>query len=831
MSCGRIAGLRNRTGLTPAGVLLALLAADAEPQERPYGLVERQTADLQVASAGPGGKARLQPAFQGLSFTQPIYLTHAGDGSGRVFVVERPGTIRVFRPGDETTRPFLDIVDRVIDFRPEIGLLGLAFHPGYRSNGRFYVYYIARGLVSRLAEFRVSSRADSADAASERILLEVQQPDDTHNGGQLAFGPDGYLYWGLGDGANPDDVHGHAQDRRTLLGAILRLDVDGAEPYGVPPDNPFVGNGQGWREEIWAWGLRNPWRFSFDRATGLLWAGDVGQDHWEEIDLVEKGGNYGWNIVEGPQCLHGHSCDREGLIPPVWSYDHSQGRSIIGGYVYRGRAAPALQGLYIYGDFGTGWIWGLEVQGGLAVENRLVAASPGQISSFGEDEGGELYVINIDGQILRLEKGPEEPRQSHVPALLSDAGVFTHMASLDPAPGLIPYAVNAPLWSDGAGKDRWLALPDTSRIHFAVDEPWVFPNGTVLVKNFYLPGEGAGGRDRIIETRLLVKRTRGEVWDGFSYEWNEAGTQATLLEGRARRVFEVPDPAAPLGRRRHEHRFPSRSDCIACHTPASGYVLGLRTAQMNRIYDYGAAVDHQLRSFNHIGLFTEDIGEDYHAWPRLPDPLGKGGSVAERARAYLDANCSHCHRPGGGGRTAMDLRYDTPLDETGLTRPASLGDLGLTAALRVAAGAPERSVLYRRMLDLDRWRMPPVASGRVDREAAALIHEWIASHGGTVVEEQPDPPAFELAQNYPNPFNGKTVLSYRLSRPGPVAMTLYGINGQVVRHLVNEAAAAGKHRVVWDGRDAAGRMVASGVYFARLQVGTASRIRKLLLLR
>ncbi len=821
----------GRNDLAGTWILLALLATAADAQERSYGLRERRSADVQVSSAGPGGQALLRPVFEDLNFTQPVFLTHAGDGSGRIFVVERSGIIRVFHQGDEATRTFLDIVDKALDFRPEIGLLGLAFHPGYRSNGRFYVYYIAGGLVSRLAEFRVSDQADSADVASERILLEVQQPDDTHNGGQLAFGPDGYLYWGLGDGANPDDVHGNAQDRRTLLGAILRLDVDGGEPYAVPPDNPFVGNDQGWREEVWAWGLRNPWRFSFDPATGQLWVGDVGQDRWEEIDLVEKGGNYGWNIVEGPQCLEGDSCPKEGLIPPVWSYDHSQGRSIIGGYVYRGRAVPALQGLYIYGDFGTGWIWGLEVQGGLAVENRLIATSPGHIASFGQDEAGELYVINFDGQILQFGQSPEEPQQSHVPALLSDAGVFAHMPSREPAPGLIPYAVNAPLWSDGEGKNRWLALPDTARIHFAVDRSWGFPNGTVLVKNFFLPGAGPGGQDRIIETRLLVKRTRGEVWDGFSYEWNQAGTQAALLQGRTRRVFQVPDQTAPQGRRQHQHLFPSRSDCIACHTPASGYVLGVRTAQMNRMYDYGTVVDHQLRSFNHIGLFTEDIGEDYDDWPRLPDPLGANGSAAERARAYLDANCSHCHRPEGGGRTGMDLRYDTPLDRTGLTQPAALGDLGLPAALRVAAGAPERSVLYGRMLDLGRWRMPPVASGRVDQAAAALIHAWIASQGGTVVEEQAGPPPFELAQNYPNPFNSKTVLSYQLANPGPVALTLYGINGQVVRHLVKTVAATGKHHVVWDGRNSAGSLVASGVYFARLKAGKHSRIRKLLLLR
>ena len=812
--------------------VLILLAGGVAAQERPYGLGdERPIARVQVSSAGPSGAAQLRPVFAGLSFFRPLYLTHAGDGSGRFFVVERPGVVRVFREGDKRAGTFLDIADRVSDFRAEIGLLGLAFHPQYRTNGRFYVYYIARGLVSRLSEFRRSEVADSADVASERVLLEVQQPADSHNGGQLAFGPDGYLYWGLGDGANPDDVFANGQDRRTLLGAILRLDVDGGQPYAIPPDNPFVGNGVGWREEIWAWGLRNPWRFSFDRLTGQLWVGDVGQDRWEEINLVEKGGNYGWNTVEGPQCLDLDApCATQGFIPPVWSYDHSQGRSVIGGYVYRGEAVPGLQGLYIYGDFATGQIWGLEVKGGLAVDNRAVATAPGLLASFGQDEQGELYAVGLDGQILRLEESAPQP-PSRIPALLSEAGVFANMTSQRPAPGLIPYAVNAPLWADGTAKGRWLALPDTARMGFAVDAPWDFPNGTVLVKNFYLPGVGPQDRGRIVETRLLVKRIEGEVWDGFSYEWNQAGTQAVLLAGRARRLYSVSDPEAPGARRQYEHRFPSRADCIACHTPASGYVLGLRTAQLNRAYDYGPVVDQQLRSFDHIGLFSEDIGDQYDSWPRLPDPLGTAGSVAERARAYLDANCAHCHRPGGGGRVALDLRYGTPLAQTGLLAPAALGDLGLEGAMRLAPGAPERSVLYRRMLDLGRWRMPPLASGRADGAGTELIHQWISGQGETVVAVRAGPQAFQLAPNYPNPFNQATVLPYRLARSAPVTLALYAINGQLVRLLVQGSARAGAHQAVWDGRDGVGRALASGVYLARLQSGASSRTRKILLLR
>ncbi|MBI2502494.1 MAG: PQQ-dependent sugar dehydrogenase [Candidatus Latescibacteria bacterium] len=349
-------------------------------------------------------EVELRRVFPGSRFARPLYLTHAGDGSGRVFVVEQPGTIRVL--GEGLDQVFLDLRAKVNDGPNEAGLLGLAFHPHYAENGRFYVYYTYGNLFSRFSEFRVSADPDQADPASERVLFEVKQPAGNHNGGQLAFGPDGYLYIGLGDGGGAGDQYGNGQNLEDLLGDILRIDVDrtqGELAYAIPPDNPFAGNTEGWREEIWAWGLRNPWRFSFDRLTGALWAGDVGQNKWEEVDLIEKGGNYGWNIMEGSHCFSpSTNCDTTGLKLPVVEYSHSEGKSISGGYVYRGARLIRLVGVYVYGDYVSQQIWGLRYEGGQVVEHQPLAQSPSPIASFGEDEEGEVYVVGLDGMIYVL---------------------------------------------------------------------------------------------------------------------------------------------------------------------------------------------------------------------------------------------------------------------------------------------------------------------------------------------------------------------------------------------------------------------------------------------
>ena len=349
--------------------------------------------------------------FPNLSFSQPLDLQHPGDGSDRLFVVEKSGTIKVFENSSSVSSAsvFLDIRDRVDDSGSEEGLLGLAFHPAYESNGYFYVNYTAsnpnRTIIAR---YQVSAaNPNSADKESERQVLTFDQPYSNHNGGQLAFGPDGYLYIAVGDGGSAGDPNGNGQNRSTLLGSILRIDIDNPEDgnnYGIPPDNPFVGNTQGFREEIYAYGLRNPWRFSFDAANGELWAGDVGQNSYEEIDIIESGGNYGWNIMEGSHCYEPSSgCNQSGLELPIWEYDHDLGNSVTGGFVYRGPTLENLTGWYIYGDFGSGRIWALDNSNSGDPQNTELLNTDINISSFGVDADNELYICAFGGSIYQLQ--------------------------------------------------------------------------------------------------------------------------------------------------------------------------------------------------------------------------------------------------------------------------------------------------------------------------------------------------------------------------------------------------------------------------------------------
>ncbi|MBM11651.1 MAG: glucose sorbosone dehydrogenase [Chloroflexi bacterium] len=348
----------------------------------------------------------LERVFSGLKFSR---LTNLAEAEGRFFVTEQTGRIMSFPNDTETTEAtvFLDIQARVHDSGNEEGLLGLAFDPRYSSNGHFYVHYSSdsprRSVVSR---FKVEEAGDPrADAGSELVIMEIPQPYKNHNGGQLAFGPDGMLYISLGDGGLGGDPQGNGQDRGTLLGSILRIDVSQAspqEPYRVPEDNPFAGV-SGAREEIWAYGFRNPWRFPFDRQSGHLWVGDVGQNSFEEIDLVAKGGNYGWNILEGNHCFQPKTdCDPSETEPPVVEYGSDRGCSVIGGYVYRGRAIPSLIGTYLYGDFCSGEIRGLNYHDGETIGDFLLAETWFRITSFGVDATGEIYVLSEDGAIYLL---------------------------------------------------------------------------------------------------------------------------------------------------------------------------------------------------------------------------------------------------------------------------------------------------------------------------------------------------------------------------------------------------------------------------------------------
>ena len=355
----------------------------------------------------PLPKVRAEVVFPNVSFDRMVYLTHPDGIDDRLYLVLQPGRIMVF---DNVANPpapdtFLDIRSRVSDRGNEEGLLGLAFDPDYRDNRYFYVYYSAASpRRSVIARYRASLGTDPVDPSTEKVIMEIGQPFSNHNGGHVTFGPDGYLYVGLGDGGSGGDPRGHGQNLRTLLGTIIRIDVstlDETGSYAVPSDNPFVGVEDA-RPEIWAYGLRNPWRFSFDRETGELWAGDVGQNRLEEIDIVTPGGNYGWNIMEGSSCFRGDPCDRDEFVPPVAEYGRDGGCSVTGGYVYRGSRIPSLVGAYVYGDFCTGNIWALRYDGSSVTEQAQIADTGLQIASFAEGPDGEVYILSFTGEIARL---------------------------------------------------------------------------------------------------------------------------------------------------------------------------------------------------------------------------------------------------------------------------------------------------------------------------------------------------------------------------------------------------------------------------------------------
>ena len=423
----------------------------------------------------------LERVFPALTFERPVLLTHAGDGAGQVYVVEQHGVIHRIDPAaPERTDVFLDISARVSRRGNEEGLLGLAFDAAYAQNGRFYVYYSAASpRRSVLSRFETNGRLGDAD--SESVLLEVAQPYRNHNGGMIEFGPDGMLYVALGDGGSAGDPQRHGQDLGTLLGTILRIDVTaaGGTPYVIPSDNPFAGQSDA-RGEIWAYGLRNAWRFSFDRETGDLWTGDVGQNALEEVDVVQRGGNYGWNEMEGSRCFR-PACDPDAFEAPITEYGRDMGCSITGGYVYRGQRIPDLRGVYLYADFCSGRIWGLRYDGERVTEQAQLARAEFQIPSFGEDEAGEVYVLGFDGGIYRF-AGP--PGQA-MPQPATSTPATSHTPTPVPPPTLAGAANATPATSTG--------MPDTG------PTPTAEPAGGA-----HMPSMSSGGGAGVVVAVVVV---------------------------------------------------------------------------------------------------------------------------------------------------------------------------------------------------------------------------------------------------------------------------------------------------------------------------------------
>jgi uncharacterized repeat protein (TIGR03806 family) len=545
-------------------------------------------------------------------------------------------------------------------------------------------------------------------------IIKFTQPYPNHNGGNIQFGPDGMLYVGFGDGGLGNDPCGNGQQLDTKFGKLLRIDVSApAGAYEIPADNPFVST-PGADPAIWSFGHRNPWRWSFDRATGDLWLGDVGEAAWEEIDRVTKGGNYGWSKCEGFHKAGSATelCQQPGLLDPVVEHPRTDASCIIGGYVYRGNAIPALVGTYLYSDYMSGNIWALRYDKTGKPSPAVVAkAPPTRIVSFGQGNDGELYVVfYVTGQIFKVVPGSAAP-PSTFPTLLSRSGCVDPTDATKPAQGLIPYDVASPLWSDGARKERWFAIPDGKTIAVGPDGDWDLPVGSVAMKTFSVD-------DRRVETRLFMHHTDG--WAGYTYAWNDAQTDATLL------------PAADAKRiGQQTWTFPSRSQCLQCHSAAAGGTIGLETGQLNRDLIYAATnrISNQLATLDHLGLFSSPIGDPPKV-AALPDPSG-ADALEARARSYLHANCSHCHRPSGGGQGTMDLRFGTSLKDTQTCNAApTQGQVeGVRDATILLPGVPAKSILSLRVHASDSARMPPVAVSAVDPLGSALIDQWIASVG------------------------------------------------------------------------------------------------------
>ena len=717
-----------------AATLVALLSCgdNRVPTPARFGLDQRPANPTCLAQPRPvlDTGVTLARQWSGIRFSQPLFLTQAPGDDTTWYVVERPGKVRAF-PGDATSNTQIrDFASVTVNPAGEGGLLSMAFHPRWPARREAYLSYtrdvvagdpaaICRGRAtvstSVVARYTSTNGGSSLDVGPDEFL-KVGQPFTNHDGGHIAFGPDGYLYFGLGDGGGGNDLCGAAQNLGQLLGKLLRLDVNTpAGTYKSPADNPFVGNPLA-RPEIWTYGHRNPWRWSFDRSSGELWLGDVGQSTWEEIDRVVKGGNYGWSTCEGLH-LRGSTtalCTLPGALDPVVEHPRSEAQSITGGYIYRGTAMPSLVGTYIYGDYATGNLWALTYDADNKPTPQVIATvTPNTLVSFAQGNDGEIYTVQLIanglGIISKLVPAPRLP-PDHFPQRLSATGCVDPDDPTRPAAGLISYDVNAPLWSDGAEKERYLAIPDDKTITINADQDWDLPIGSVAMKTFSVGGKR-------IETRLFMRHDDGG-WGGYTYEWNADGTDAALLPaGKMRALSDT----AVWG-------YPSRTQCIQCHSKAAGGTIGLETAQLNRdgVYPSTNRLSNQLATLDHIGMFSAPLAQPPADAPRLADPAGKD-PLEDRARSYLHANCAHCHRPMGGGQGTMDLTYAQLLKGTVTCNADNTqGPIGSATKL-VAPGAPVNSILSLRLHATDSKRMPPVGVTVTDTQGAALIDEWISS--------------------------------------------------------------------------------------------------------
>jgi uncharacterized repeat protein (TIGR03806 family) len=765
---------------------LALAAA-------PYGLTSRATVgpflNGQMPSVRPGtGNAQFytDEAFPNLTFEDPTFLL-AEPGTNRLYVLTRQGAIYHFvnNPSTSTKTMFLDLRTQTQGFE-DCGMLGMAFHPQWRqagspNRGYVYVWYqfttnrvfpppgldrpdAYQNTWMRLSRFTVPDNSTVASPNSELVMINQFDRHLWHNGGGMFFGPDGFLYVTVGDeGGLDDEFHQSQKLNGGIFSGVLRIDVDsdpsrshpirrqpqspaGSPPsytqqYYIPNDNPWLDPAGTILEEFWAVGLRSPHRMTRDPVSGLVLIGDIGQGQREEINILERGANYQWSYREGtypwgpvPSPLIG--VER----PPFHEYERGNGDTcVIGGYIYRGSQLPELNGKYIFGDNTSGRIFALTFNGANNPPSVVYLCNmpPGNdytgLSSFGVDNNNELYMCHMgpNNKIWKLARvgGGAPP----APALLSQTGAFANTATLAPSPHLVPYTVNAALWSDGAHKLRWMSVPTdgapygpNEQIQFAPTGEWTFPSGTVFVKHFEIAtNESNPNLRRRLETRLLVRDTNGGVY-GVTYKWRANQLDADVLQDSLNEDIVI---QSSTGIRTQTWFYPSPQDCLTCHTPAANHVLGVKTRHLNGSFTYPSTgvTDNQLRTLNNVSYFSPALNEaSIPGYARTAAINDNNASLELRVRSYIDANCAGCHRPGGV-QGYWDARFDTALNQQNILNGPVNNNFGIADARVVVPGEPDRSLLYVRAYTNSAIKMPPLARNVVDTEATTAMRDWINS--------------------------------------------------------------------------------------------------------
>jgi uncharacterized repeat protein (TIGR03806 family) len=710
-------------------------------------------------------------AFTNLLFTNSVGLTSV-PGTDQLCVWEREGRVWTFQnsPGATGKKLVLDVSNQCQGW-DDSGLLGIAFHPGFATNHYLFVYYtwVKPGGVTgspttrpvpnlpdtyhdRLERYTLDAEG-VAIPASVRVFVDLTNQTVWHHGGGMFFHPvNGFLYYTDGDNSVGDNDQ---IITKSLYSGVFRIDVDcrggsvshppPRQPTGgltanyfIPNDNPFVGQSNV-LEEFFCLGLRSPHRMTYDPVSGKIFIGDVGESSREEIDVInpgEAGLNFQWNRCEGN--LGKMEPPYIGISRgPVLDYPHTDGRAIIGGYVYRGREfAKDLGGKYIFGDNVVRTVWALD-ESATPLKKLLLCVMPKGtgpnagtdytgLSSFGTDADGEIYfcqMSSIGGRIFKLQRGGPPPPTKTMPLVLSKTGLFSDLATLRPADFLMPYTVNAPLWSDGAIKTRWFTVPADTRIGFSAGGAWNFPEGSVFVKNFSLPVGGAEARAlRRLETRVLVRDTNGYVY-GASYKWRPDNSEADLVTNGFTEDIVIHNAD---GQHTQHWFYPGRQDCLTCHTTASGGVLGIKTSQLNGDFTYPNGVTaNQLRTLGHLGIFNDAFDERRIShYARLAAMTNTDAGFELRVRSYLDANCSMCHRPGSAS-AFFDARFDTSLPDQNLINGAVANQLGVPGAKVVVPADLTRSMLFHRVSITGENQMPPIARNLVDTQAVAVVGQWI----------------------------------------------------------------------------------------------------------